>query len=204
MKLIIAGSRSTPHPDAVKQVKNAMEAIRPYVPAITCILQGGARGIDAAAKGYLGNKYTVKTYPALWHKHGRSAGPIRNGEMAKEADCLLAIWDGVSRGTGNMVRWMIAEGKPVFIVHPDEPWKIAGTENISWTKCCEFRGWGPGTVVECGSTVLRIESFDGEIVLGRRCNEFDNDFGDVVEIIPHWGYTKVEELSTNGNEKTNN
>ena len=195
MKLIIAGSRATPHKEAVQQVRLAVGCVRQFMSPITCILQGGARGIDAAAKGCLGNEYTVKEYPALWAKHGKAAGPIRNGQMAKEGDYLLAIWDGLSRGTGNMIRCMIAEDKPVFVVRPDEPWKVAGTENISWSKCCELRGWGPGTVVECDNTVLRIESFDGEIVLGRRCNEFNNDFGDVVEIIPHWGYSKVEELS---------
>lgn len=197
MKLIVAGSRTTPRKEAVQQVIYAMETIHSYIPPITCILQGEARGIDAAAKGHLGNIYTVKSYPALWHKHGKAAGPIRNREMAQEGDYLLAIWDGMSRGTGNMVRYMVEAGKPVFIVRPDEPWKVAGTENISWRKCCEFRGWKPGTVVECleDNVVLRIESFDGEAVLGRRCNEFDNDFGEIVEIIPHWEFTKVEELS---------
>lgn len=196
MKLIIAGSRSTPHREGMRQVTSALEAVHHYMPPITCLFLGGnKRGIDAAVKGHLGNAYPIKEFPALWDLHGQSAGAIRNGIMAREADCLLAIHDGLDRAVGNLIRWMLSESKPVFIVRPDEPWKVAGTENISWSKCCELRGWGPGTVVECDNTVLRIESFDGEIVLGRRCNEFNNDFGDVVEIIPHWGYSKVEELS---------
>jgi hypothetical protein len=197
MKLIIAGSRSTPHREATFQVIHALETIHRHIPPITCILQGGAKGIDTAAKGHLGNIYTVKNYPALWHLHGKAAGPIRNKEMAAEGEYLLAIWDGLSRGTGNMVRCMMEAGKPVFFVHPDAPWKIAGTENISWRKCCEMRGWGPGTVVEYPeeNTVLRIESFVDDEVWGSRCNANENEFRGTVPLIPHWGYVKVEELS---------
>jgi len=41
---------------------------------------------------------------------------MRNREMAKYADCLLAIWDGISTGTGNMIYEMRALGKPVKVV----------------------------------------------------------------------------------------
>lgn len=36
-------------------------------------------------------------------KHGKMAGPIRNLEMAKYADGLIAFWDGKSRGTRDMI-----------------------------------------------------------------------------------------------------
>lgn len=42
-------------------------------------------------------------FPADWDKYGRSAGMIRNREMAKYAEALIAIWDGRSRGTSNMM-----------------------------------------------------------------------------------------------------
>lgn len=45
----------------------------------------------------------LKLYPADWKKYGSSAGYIRNDEMAKYADCLIAFWDGKSKGTKHMI-----------------------------------------------------------------------------------------------------
>jgi hypothetical protein len=45
----------------------------------------------------------VKSFPADWRLYGRSAGMIRNRQMANYADALLAIWDGRSPGTANMI-----------------------------------------------------------------------------------------------------
>lgn len=47
----------------------------------------------------------IDPYPADWGKYGPAAGPIRNGVMAREsgAEGLIAIWDGKSTGTQNMI-----------------------------------------------------------------------------------------------------
>lgn len=45
----------------------------------------------------------LERYPADWDQFGRSAGPRRNGEMAEDADALLAFWDGESSGTKDMI-----------------------------------------------------------------------------------------------------
>jgi iron-sulfur cluster assembly protein len=46
----------------------------------------------------------VKQYPAEWSKYGYSAGPMRNKQMAESgAEALIAIWDGKSAGTKNMI-----------------------------------------------------------------------------------------------------
>lgn len=60
----------------------------------------------------------VHSYPAQWKRFGNDAGPIRNLEMLDHpAEALLAIWDGKSRGTGNMISLAKARGIPVH-VHP--------------------------------------------------------------------------------------
>lgn len=50
----------------------------------------------------------VRPFPANWDKYGKSAGPIRNGEMATYAVLanagLITVWDGVSRGTDDCAR----------------------------------------------------------------------------------------------------
>ena len=57
----------------------------------------------------------VKEFPANWARHGRSAGPIRNQEMAEYADALIALWDGKSKGTENMISEAQKRGLKVYI-----------------------------------------------------------------------------------------
>ena len=59
---------------------------------------------------YLGELYAesynipVKPFPADWNgKYGRGAGMIRNEQMAQYADACICFWDGISRGTKNMI-----------------------------------------------------------------------------------------------------
>ena len=46
----------------------------------------------------------------------RSAGPIRNKQMAEYADTLFAFWDGKSRGTKNMIDLAKKKNLHVIIV----------------------------------------------------------------------------------------
>ena len=66
-------------------------------------------------------KLHPELFPADWDKHGRAAGPIRNKQMADYADVLIAVWDGKSRGTKNMIDEMNKLMKPVYIVWIGEP-----------------------------------------------------------------------------------
>jgi hypothetical protein len=60
-------------------------------------------------------------FHANWEKHGRSAGPIRNGEMLRAAVAtggnviVFAYWDGSSRGTLDCIRQAVALGLYVDI-----------------------------------------------------------------------------------------
>lgn len=49
------------------------------------------------------NGWKVKLFPADWKKHGKSAGPIRNKQMAEYANHCIVFWDGKSRGAKNMI-----------------------------------------------------------------------------------------------------
>ena len=71
---------------------------------------GAARGADKLGSAYaLDNDYRLEEFPADWNTYGRSAGMIRNNEMAKYADSnadkvmLVAFWNGRSSGTRNMI-----------------------------------------------------------------------------------------------------
>jgi hypothetical protein len=45
----------------------------------------------------------LENYPANWRQKGKQAGYLRNQEMAKKADALVAFWDGESKGTKHMI-----------------------------------------------------------------------------------------------------
>lgn len=113
MKTIIAGCRDFTNYPHLKQTVDEFRKTN----TITEIVSGGARGADAMGEQYaVEYNIPLKIYPADWEKHGRAAGPIRNRHMAEYGDQLIAIWDGKSRGTKNMIDNMHKLGKPVYII----------------------------------------------------------------------------------------
>ena len=51
-----------------------------------------------------------------YDKYGRQAPLIRNKLIVENCDCLIAFWDGVSRGTKYTIDYATKMGKPVKIV----------------------------------------------------------------------------------------
>lgn len=112
MIVIIAGSRDL---WVLTDEIDAELAKAGWVP--TEIVSGGARGIDTAGEFYAKSKSLgLKIFPADWDKLGRRAGFLRNEKMSHYADALLAVWDGQSRGTLNMIECMQRLEKPVHIL----------------------------------------------------------------------------------------
>ena len=73
---------------------------------------GGARGIDTDVERWsIPMGYPSRRFPADWETHGRAAGPIRNAEMAKDADAVIAFPGG--HGTADMIRRAERKGIPV-------------------------------------------------------------------------------------------
>lgn len=110
MKTIIAGSRD------ITDYSLVMEAIQESEFEISEVVSGTAKGVDRLGELWATNhKIPVKHYPADWNKYGKSAGPIRNQEMANYADALIAVWDGKSRGTKNMIDQAKEKGLKVYV-----------------------------------------------------------------------------------------
>lgn len=86
MKLIIAGSRTITDYDIVK---NAF-ILFPY--EVTEIISGGARGVDKIGE-QIAKEFNIPftIFNADWEQFGKSAGYIRNTQMAQYADALLSI-----------------------------------------------------------------------------------------------------------------
>lgn len=116
-RLIVAGSRTITNRD---EVFRALDWLAQNV-TVAEIVSGGCRGVDRLGEQWAraqNTPVTVCRFPAQWGTYGRAAGPMRNEEMAKHADALLAIWDGQSRGTNHMINCMRARTKPIFVWRP--------------------------------------------------------------------------------------
>lgn len=109
MKTIIAGTRTVTDPAIV------VAAISSAPFPIPEIVSGCARGVNTIALR-LGQQWGVpcRMFPAQWGL-GNKAGPLRNQQMADYADALIAIWDGVSRGTADMINRAQAKGMSVHV-----------------------------------------------------------------------------------------
>lgn len=125
MKIIIAGSRDISDYEIVRQAVIASGYWKEFGRKIE-VVSGMALhwkwdedplvgGVDRLAYDF-GKKNGLKVweFPANWRKYGKGAGAIRNAEMGAFAKAhggrLLAIWDGISSGTMDMVQWAQKNG----------------------------------------------------------------------------------------------
>lgn len=100
MRLIVAGGRDFNNYDVLKEETRSIVDNNDFV-EVVC---GMARGADTLGEKWAKEcGYPIKYFPANWDLYGKSAGYIRNEEMAKYATHLIAFWDGKSRGTKHMI-----------------------------------------------------------------------------------------------------
>lgn len=98
MKVIIAGSRD------IKDMALVEQAIRESRFRISEVVCGMARGVDTVGLEWADDhNIPVARFYADWNVHGKAAGYKRNAAMAEYADALIAVWDGRSKGTRNMI-----------------------------------------------------------------------------------------------------
>lgn len=122
MKLAIIGSRS------VKEEQMVWEAIHTFVTKHSVegvpvtIISGGAEGIDKFAKSYA-NKWSMDHVEFIpYFKLDRASNYsarhffIRNKQIIDNADRVLAIWDGVSKGTEHGIKYSQKTGKQVMVI----------------------------------------------------------------------------------------
>lgn len=102
MKTIIAGPRD------YFIYRTVEDAIRLSEFEITEVVSGCASGVDTLGEQWAYHHgIPVMPFPVAktdWQEKGRAAGPIRNSAMAEYADALIAVWDGKSTGTADMIK----------------------------------------------------------------------------------------------------
>ena len=110
MRTIIAGSRDITDSEFLNS------AISECGWTISEVISGCANGAYKLGEIWAAkNNIPIKKFPANWSKWGKSAGMIRNAEMLKCGQALIALWDGKSRGTKNMIDISKNGGIRVFV-----------------------------------------------------------------------------------------
>lgn len=113
MLTIIAGSRMAREQHVLYALQKC-----PWTDQITKVISGTARGSDRFGEMWAKrNGVEVLRMPAEWDMYGLAAGPRRNNEMAQNADSLIAVWDGVSAGTRNMISCAKKYGLKIMIYY---------------------------------------------------------------------------------------
>lgn len=130
-RVIIAGSRSFSNYELLKEhcLSLLQEKMRTHR---VIIVSGHAHGADTMGERFAKEQgLTVELHPAKWRGLGKAAGMIRNAEMARASDALIAFWNGKSRGTAHMISFARRRGlevsivdelnlNPSFTSHPDK------------------------------------------------------------------------------------
>ena len=190
MRVIVAGSRNVTD---YAYVKNAIKIYNQNVKGgITEIISGGARGVDKLgerAARELG--IPVKIFKANWNEYGKRAGMIRNEEMLAYGDALIAIWDGNSRGTGNMIRITKSAGKQAIVLFHNTNHSIWNFLGIADSICITTNGFcsvSGKAVMGRGNAFQATCMLPGiEYALGKKLN----DDGNITQIVTKSGSTHI-------------
>jgi YspA, cpYpsA-related SLOG family len=113
MEMLVCGSRGR---GDESDILTLTELIRFFEPEV--VIEGCARGADRAAEiAAEAENVRVRHCPAQWERFGRRAGYLRNEEMlAYNPDICIALWDGESKGTKNMMDLCRAKGIEVLVI----------------------------------------------------------------------------------------
>jgi hypothetical protein len=110
MRVIIAGSRG------INDYQIVLDAIYESPFVIRTVISGGANGVDKLGEKWAkATKRNLEVFHANWALYKQAAGAIRNRQMAEHADALIAVWDGVSPGTANMIDEARKRGLKVYV-----------------------------------------------------------------------------------------
>ncbi len=110
MKVAIVGSRK---PGSVTE----QEMIRHIPAGCSAVISGGAAGVDTlAAQSAQTLGLPLVVIRPEYDRYGKAAPIVRNQEIVRRADFVLAFWDGISKGTRSVLLECIKTGKPFQVI----------------------------------------------------------------------------------------
>ena len=91
MKIGIIGSRGFNNYELLEKTLEEYQNVE-------LVVSGGAQGADKLGERWA-NEKGIKTliFKPNWEKFGKSAGFIRNQDIVKNSDLVIAFWDGESK-----------------------------------------------------------------------------------------------------------
>lgn len=113
MKLIIAGGRDFKSTPATDKLMRVIFSCYPVEEVVSGLARGADTYGEDQAKLY---GIPVKPFPADWTQYGKSAGYIRNKQMAEYGDAVVLFHGG--KGTGHMRDLSRKHG--LMILHDDD------------------------------------------------------------------------------------
>lgn len=106
MKVAVIGSRGLTGIDISKMIP----------PDATMIISGGAAGVDTLAERYADERGIPKRIIRPDYRlYGKQAPLVRDRMIVELADAVVAIWDGVSTGTGYTISYAKSRGIPIQV-----------------------------------------------------------------------------------------
>jgi hypothetical protein len=113
MIVAVIGSRQYPDLDRVRRYVRTL-------PIGTTVVSGGAKGVDSvAAQTARQCGLAVIEHLPDWKRYGKSAGMIRNWDIIRPADLVVAFIHNDSPGTKRSIEIAHELGK-VVIINPEE------------------------------------------------------------------------------------
>lgn len=86
-------------------------------PETTEIVSGGARGVDTLASDYAcSHNIKLTVFLPNYNKFGKPAPIIRNKQIIDYCDNVIAVWNGVSRGTQFTLNYAKKQSKPINLI----------------------------------------------------------------------------------------
>jgi len=84
---------------------------------VKMIISGGAKGADTLGERFAKDyKLDTVIFTPNWETYGKSAGFIRNQDIIRNSDHVIAFWDGKSKGTKNSIDIARKLGKELVII----------------------------------------------------------------------------------------
>ena len=112
MKVAVVGSRLLNVPDLQKYLPHQLSEI----------VSGGAAGVDRCAREYAQqNQIPLTEFLPQYDRYRRAAPIKRNEQLVAYADCVIAFWDGQSKGTLSSIQYALRAHKElhVYILEPN-------------------------------------------------------------------------------------
>lgn len=139
MKLVIAGSRGLKASHWRQRVVGLIEELAESIGHPSTIIHGGHPGSPDALGPILAELYKCNEHveepdyeSAKAHGIPEHVAPLtRNKIMADLGDALIAIWDGVSAGTEDMIEHMERLNKPYIVYRTDRSEVIRGPRQLT-------------------------------------------------------------------------